>query len=188
MKPVVIDTNILLVANGSHPAVSVKCRLACIEALWDCKKSGVVVLDSAFLILMEYQRRTQPNQPKGPGDVFLKWLLQNKANRRRVHYVVINEVSPATFREFPNAKLQAKFDPADRKFVAVASAHPGKPTILQGADSKWVGWWKQLLDEGIKVAFLCPDDVQRFYSEKFPGGVNSPLPLRARESRQLKAL
>jgi len=58
------------------------------------------------------------------------------------------------------------FDRSDRKFVAVANAHPAKPPILQSTDSKWWGWKDALHEVGITVHFLCPEYVQTLYAEK----------------------
>lgn len=106
MSPVVIDTNVLLIANGSHQDVSPSCRVECITRLLAHQKSGVVVIDDAFRILKEYQHKTKPNQPKGVGDAFLKWLLQNAANGKRVHRVAIIETASDEFAEFPDPALQ----------------------------------------------------------------------------------
>lgn len=168
MVPVVIDTNVLLVANGSHDGASTACRMACIARLSERQKAGVVVVDDARLLLGEYQNKTRPNQPKGVGDVFLKWLLQNQANAARVHQVRITSTGLDSFAEFPDATLQSEFDASDRKFVAVANAHPDKPPIWQAADSKWLKWWQRLDAAGVKVDFLCPDDARRFFARKFP--------------------
>jgi len=168
MAPAVIDTNVLLVANGSHPGVSPECQEACVRRLLVHKQSGVTVIDSGYLILSEYQNRIRSNQSKRVGDVFLKWLLQNKSNSARVHQVELNESRGNTFVEFPDTELQARFDPSDRKFVAVAHAHPGKPPVWQAVDSKWLDWWPNLLKMGVKVEFLCQADVRKFYRKKFP--------------------
>lgn len=173
MSPVVIDTNVLLIANGSHQDVSPPCRAECVKRLLARQKSGVVVIDDAFRILREYQHKTHPNAPKGVGDVFLKWLLQNAANKKRVHRVALTETASDEFAEFPDPALQPQFDAPDRKFVAVASAHPQQPTVWQGADCKWLAWWQQLESQGIKVVFLCPTDVRHFYTGKFP---QQPVP------------
>ncbi|NEX19064.1 hypothetical protein G3480_01840 [Thiorhodococcus mannitoliphagus] len=176
MSPVVIDTNVLLIANGSHQDVSPQCRAECIMRLQARQQSGVVVIDDAFRILKEYQHKTKPNQPKGVGDVFLKWLLQNAANGKRVHLVAITETAPHEFSEFPDPGLQPQFDAPDRKFAAVANAHPDKPIVWQGADCKWLNWWHQLHAQGVKVEFLCPTDVSRFYAAKFPSQAVPDLP------------
>jgi hypothetical protein len=166
---VVIDTNVLLIANRSHNAVSPKCVAECAERLQQIKVAGVVVIDSGWRILGEYAQKTRPNQPKGAGDVFLKWLLQNRTNRQRVHQVTITEVpKTAQFAEFPDQALQAEFDPADRKFAAVANAHADRPPILQAGDCKWVDWSERLALAGVRVEFLCKEDVCRFYLAKFP--------------------
>jgi hypothetical protein len=173
VSPVVIDTKVLLIANGSHQDVSPQCRVECVARLLARQKSGVVVIDDAYRILKEYQHKTKPNQPKGVGNIFLKWLLQNAANGERVHRVAITETAPDEFSEFPDPVLQPLFDAPDRKFAAVAKAHPDKPPVWQGADCKWLNWWPQLDAQGVKVEFLCPTDVCRFYAAKFP---NHPVP------------
>ena len=72
--------------------------------------------------------------------------------------------------------LQPAFDASDRKFAAVAHAHPAKPPIWQAADSKWLNWWQQLRARDVHVEFLCPADAQRFYARRFPKATMPPLP------------
>lgn len=177
MSATVIDTNILLVANGSHPDVSAGCREECIKQLVAHQRTGVTVIDDSYRILSEYQHKTRPNQPKGVGDVFLKWLLQNQRNPKYVQQVSITEQRENWFTEFPCDKLQTSFDPPDRKFAAVANAHPLKPEIWQAADCKWLDWWKELEKAGIKVKFLCEEDACRFYAKKFPRRKKPELPI-----------
>ena len=176
MTAAVIDTNVLLVANGSHADVSPACRKTCVERLLARQRDGVVVIDDEYRILREYHNKTHPNQPKGVGDVFLKWLLQQTGNPSRVHRVTITEVAQDTFHEFPDPALQPVFDPPDRKFAAVAYAHPDKPPVWQAADSKWLNWWPKLQGKGVRVDFLCPLDATRFYKNKFPGQPVPALP------------
>lgn len=176
MVRAVIDTNVLLVANGSHQDVSDACMKMCIERLNYQKERGVTVIDDCFHILREYQNKTHPNQPKGVGDVFLKWLLRNQLNIAHVEQVSITEIEENRYNEFPDANLEAHFDAPDRKFAAVSSAHPQKPPILQAADCKWLDWWETLLDHGIVVEFLCPEDACQFYVSKFPNNDQPRLP------------
>ncbi|HZS81078.1 MAG TPA: hypothetical protein VFA14_06605 [Herbaspirillum sp.] len=137
------------------------------------EKAGVTVIDDDFRILREYQHKTSLNPPKGVGDVFLKWLLRQAGNPARVEQVSLTELAANEFAEFPDIALQPAFDPPDRKFVAVAHAHPNKPSVWQAADCKWLDWRPALQDNGIRVEFLCLDDACRFYHNKFP---NKPLP------------
>ncbi len=172
MSAVVIDTNVLLVANQQHQDVSEECILACVQKLLDAK-AGTVVVDSGYRIFNEYQNKTNANNGARMGDAFLKWLLQNQANPQRVHQVPLTEAAQNEFAEFPDPILQPSFDPPDRKFAAVAHAHPDKPPVWQAADCKWLNWWPSLHAKGVRVDFLCPSDVCKFYGNKFP---NTPLP------------
>lgn len=169
----VIDTNVLLVANEQHSDISPECVRECVQCLLTIQQSGVAVLDDGYRILGEYQNKTCINPPKGVGDVFLKWLLRNAGNPNHVQTVAVTETVADEFAEFPDAALQARFDPPDRKFVAVAHTHPDRPPILQAADCKWLDWFHALATHGVQVNFLCPEDACRFYARKFPG---TPVP------------
>ncbi|MGD0959366.1 MAG: hypothetical protein ABSB19_06135 [Methylomonas sp.] len=168
MTTAVIDTNVLLVANNKHPEVLPACVIECVQRLEQIKHHGVVVIDDARRIVEEYLHKTQPNQPKGVGDIFLKWLLQNIDKPRHVCKIPLTPMGLDLFAEFPDSELQQQFDPPDRKFAAVANAHPDKPPIWQATDCKWLDWWPRLQTSGINVEFLCPTDVSQFYRAKFP--------------------
>lgn len=176
MAEVVVDTNVLLVAEGKHPDVSEECVLSCIARLQQVMRAETVVLDDGYRLLSEYQNKLDPQRGKGVGVTFLKWLLQRQANSRYVTLVTINEHAADCYAEFPVPAVEPDFDPADRKFPAVSNAHPSKPPILQAADCKWLRWWTNLSAVGIPVQFLCPDDVCRFYQRKYPGEAVPPLP------------
>lgn len=169
----VIDTNVILAANLKHADLSPECITECVLRLQAMQQSGVMVIDDGYRILGEYLHKTSPNQPKGVGDVFLKWLLRNTANSQRVEQMGLRETAEDEFTEFPDSELQPQFDPPDRKFVAVANAHPDHPPIWQAADCKWLDWWSALRATGVGADFLCPDDALRFYKKKFP---NKPVP------------
>ncbi len=178
MLKVVIDTNVLLVANQQHPEMSTECVAHCIERLQGVQETGVVVIDDAFIILGEYQHKTRIKPPRGVGDVFLKWLLRNMGNPARVEMVNVTLTDIDCYAEFPDQALQARFDPPDRIFPAVAHAyaHADKPTIWQAADCKWIDWWPALAEHGIQIKFLCAADAQRFYKNKFPRQRHVPAP------------
>ena len=172
----VIDTNVLLVANGQHADVSADCVTTCVQRLQAIQQTGVVVIDDGFRLLGEYQQKTSTSPPKGVGDVFLKWLLRHAGNAAKVAQVTLTETAADCFAEFPDPVLEPKFDAPDRMFPAVANAHPDRPPIWQAADTKWLDWWPALQAKGIAVEFLCPNDVCRFYRNKFPGKPAPALP------------
>jgi hypothetical protein len=94
----------------------------------------------------------------------------------QVEQVTLSESAQDIFAEFPDPALEPFFDPPDRKFAAVANAHPDKPTIWQAADCKWVDWWPALQAKGVEVDFLCPADACSFYKHKFPQRPAPKLP------------
>jgi hypothetical protein len=176
----VIDTNVLRVAARQHKDVSDDCVETCVKQLLLIQKDGVVFIDDDYRILGEYLRNPPLLKSNTVGGKFLKWLIQNQATNQRVVQVAITDIGANSFAEFPDADLQPKFDAPDRKFVAVANAHPHKPVILQAADSKWLDWWQALQKKGVEVDFLCPADACRFYQKKFPSKQIPALPGRGK--------
>lgn len=162
----VVDTNVVLVANGQHADVSPDCIAMCALKLQSIMDDGRLALDDCFLILLEYQNKTTPKKGNRPGDAFVRWALQNNANVARVDCVALEVHDARGFDSFPDDPALESFDPPDRKFVAVARAHDNAPPILQAADSKWLGWAAALKAHGVAVDFLCPDDIKRFQANK----------------------
>jgi len=162
----VVDTNVILVANRQHPDVSRDCVAACALALQQIMAKGRIALDADFEILREYLNKTQPKTANRAGDAFVKWVLQNRANTQRCDQVAISPHPQRGYHSFPDDRRLKSFDPPDRKFVAVAAAHPKQPPVLQAADSKWLGWAPALRDHGVEVEFLCPRDIERFRASK----------------------
>ena len=164
---VIIDTNVILVANGQHEEVSPGCVTACALRLQSVMTDGRIALDSGYEMLIEYQKKTQPKTGNRPGDAFVKWALRNNANSKRCDLVTLQPHSKRGYESFPKDDRLTNFDPPDRKFVAVAAAHDEHPPIVQATDSKWVDWAPALKDHGITVEFVCPKDIQRFHAQKF---------------------
>ena len=176
MKQAVVDTNVLLVANGQHPDISPACIARCIETLQALMLDGQVVIDDNHHLLGEYLEKTRSDRPRGVGDAFLKWMLQQLGNPARVAQVRLTPDAEGGFAEFPDRALQPHFDAPDRKFPAVANAHPDHPPILQASDCKWLDWWQALALCGVHVDFLGPDDVCRYYRHKLPAQALPDLP------------
>ena len=57
---IVVDTNVLVVANGNNEQADPECELACIEMLQEAKSGKqVVLLDASNLIMDEYRGQLQ---------------------------------------------------------------------------------------------------------------------------------
>ena len=165
---VVVDTNVPMTANGAADASS-ECVRACIAAVLDITSDRKrIALDDGWLIIGEYRNNLRSDGQPGLGDRFLKWVLTNWANPIRCELVRITPGAGGgeNYAEFPDGEGLANFDPADRKFVAVASAHAARPPILQAVDSKWWGWREALRAAGIAVEFLCEADIRAKYEAK----------------------
>lgn len=167
MNTSIIDTNVVLVANGQHGNVSQECIAHCALVLQSIMSTGKLAIDDGFLILLEYQNKIHLRKGKRPGDAFVKWVLNHKSNKLRIEQVTLVAHKTRGFESFPDDQDLVKFDASDRKFVAVSGAHPDKPAISQATDSKWLDWYPALQRHGITVDFLCKTDIQRFHHKKF---------------------
>lgn len=159
---VIVDTNVPITANGHAEQASPTCRLACITALRLIQAQRRISVDQSGLILQEYRRHLSPNGQPGLGDAFFKWLWNNQANPEVCVPVPITPTADGyDFAEFPDDPALARFDPSDRKFVAVARAHPAHPPIYNAVDTDWLHYQEALASHGVVVAQLCPDDLHR---------------------------
>ncbi|MFL5359008.1 hypothetical protein [Archangium sp.] len=165
VDPCVVDTNVPRTANGGE---DLRCQLACIEALQALMQSGHLVIDDKFRIITEYMKNLSSSGQPGVGDMFLRWVLTNQTNPSRCTWVEITpkQSDSRDFEEFPPDEALAKFDPSDRKFVAVSCAHEQRPPILQATDSKWWGLREALVACGVTVHFLCPEHIQELHARK----------------------
>lgn len=164
--PVVVDTNVLIVANNKSP----QCILACVRQLQQIQKQDILVLDNLWLIIKEYRANVSDKGQPGVGDAFLKWVLTNLMNSKHCQLVTITPLDSnnSDFQEFPQEQTLEKFDLSDRKFVAVALTHPQKPPIFNAVDSDWKIFEAVLLKFGIKVEFLCPEVIEAYKSVSSP--------------------
>ena len=159
MSAYVIDTNVPVTANGFADHVSPTCVESCLKLLERIHIGGIVVLDGGGRIFDEYMRNLNLSGQPGAGDFFVKWVWQNQGVHTRCELVSITPLphDPEDFREFPRDSRLASFHRKDRKFVAVARASKNDPEVLNATDADWWLHRQALLDNGIKVTFLCPE-------------------------------
>lgn len=164
----VVDTNVPVVANRKHADASDACVAACARALYDVTRSGHLFIDALDLIKTEYARHLNWKGEPGPGDAFMRWLYTNEWGGDVVTRVAI---TPKPFDETDFVELQApppgvSFDPSDRKFLAVAAAHPEHPPLLEAVDCRWWGWQGALAEMGLAVAFVSPVEIEAKFRSK----------------------
>jgi len=161
--PVIVDTNVLVVANGKASHVGIECEKACLEKLIRIRNNGRVLVDQSDFILAEYKRHLSHSGQPGLGDAFFKWLWDNQAQASICTKVDISpeDGSGTSFAVFPTDPELAGFDLSDRKFVATAIASEENPPILNATDRDWWQFREQLQNHGVSIEFLCPQHMQQ---------------------------
>jgi len=157
----VIDVNVAIVANGVSDQADDKCRLDCIQALMLVRKN-LVCVDDGDNIMTEYRNNLSMRGQPGVGDEFMYWLHQNQYTENVCERVEIHPDSDWGFAEFPHdddlgrITDPQRFDPSDRKYVAVAIGSNNSPEILNAVDSDWQQFQNELSSHGVQVRELCP--------------------------------
>ena len=181
MAAVIIDTNVIVVANtniredengklvafGMADHATPDCIITCQNRLTQIRGGATkVVLDDKERIIGEYRRyvrdpRLSPRQQNRAGDLFWAWLMQNQwhpEKRTRVHITPLRG-NGTEFEEFPDDAALSDFDKDDRKFIAVAIAYTRDTQqtapILQAVDTKWEGFIEALQRHGVEVEQIC---------------------------------
>lgn len=169
-KKCLVDTNVAKAANlatqpDPYADIPEACVLACVEAVEHVIKERGLILDAGDEIFNEYRQQLSMKGQPGMGDRFMKWVNDHRHNPDYCDRVTVTK-NGDSYDEFPIHDGLKDFDKSDRKFVAVANAHPNKPPILQATDSKWWGWKDALAEVGVTAHFLCPEYVEAKYTEK----------------------
>jgi hypothetical protein len=162
-SPVVIDTNVLVAANGRDTHASDLCQKTSRRMLDDARNSGPVLIDDSQQIYKEYRSYCSYRGEPGAGDFFFKWLHENQDTPERCRKVRIT-VDPHdanTIAEFPKDPDLRRFDPSDRKFVAVVVVSGEDAPVLEATDRRWWKYRAALLRNGVRVEFICPDELNK---------------------------
>jgi len=176
VNTVILDTNVIVIANGQTPQASTDCVRRCRERLdFILGGSEKVVLDYGQRILREYRRnlKDERHPQRGRGDLFMQWLRQNQWNEERCSLVHITPLADngTDFAEFPNEDAAlAPFHKKDRKFIAVALAYQQTfgqtATLLLAIDRGWLAFVDALAAHGVAIDILCEADIQRHRQER----------------------
>jgi hypothetical protein len=160
VRPAVVDTNVLIVANQQSDHATVDCIKASIDALSQSREKRIVALDNGMLILDEYRRQASLAGQPGVGDACLRHLYDNLYNERVCKLVKITPTGDGTFAEFPSDPRLEGFDRNDRKFVAVALTCSPCAEVFYATDRDWWDYRGALKENGVDIVFLCPSLMQ----------------------------
>ena len=173
MDAVIVDTNVIVVANDADDDDREDCRERCqdrIEQILDQREK--VVVDDEWRIFGEYEHHINPNTRKGIGAIFVKTLMQNLKNPEicTMVHITPSAGNGTDFEEFPNDPTLSDFDSDDRKFIAVAVAyeniHQQKAILLQAVDSQWYELREALAKNGLEVEFICEEYIRDLYERR----------------------
>ena len=166
MGAVVIDTNVMVVANGrtAAPQATQECVLRCQARLAEILRSSEkILLDDNKRIIQEYKNNLN-ERGRGLGDRFWQELVRGMWNSEIVIRVPITPLAGngTDFEEFPNDDASLKdFHKKDRKFVAVSLTYQRdsgqEAPILKAEDSGWEEFKTALAAHGVRVDSICDD-------------------------------
>ena len=161
---VIVDTNVVVVANGRSEQASANCVDTCGERLEGIMHGEEkLVLDNRWIILREYMQNLRSNGAD-VGDRFLGWILANRDVQCDLVSITPIDGLENAFKEFPDDPALNNFDPDDRKFIAVAIAHSERPPILQAVDRQWWDFRDVFRQNGVTVEFICETDIRYLHN------------------------
>lgn len=165
MRRCVVDTNVPIVANGrpdptDEQLPSIDCRMAAIRFLQCILKSGRILVDLAGEIQSEYRNHLNARGQPGVGDRFYQEVLNSAL--RLIERIDLPLRPDGEYLDLPQALIDAKFDPSDRKFAALASRE--NVPVINATDSDWLNHRSTLRDNGIAVTFLCGCDRTKWFA------------------------
>ena len=176
MPAVIIDTNVIVVANteiredengrliavGMADHATPDCIDTCQNRLTQILSGGTkVVLDDKERIIGEYRRNVEGSRQNRAGDLFWAWLMRIQWSPEKCAMVRITPLqgNGTEFEEFPEDAALNDFDKDDRKFIAVAMAYARDyqqtAPILQAVDTKWEDFIEALQRHGVEVEWIC---------------------------------
>lgn len=135
--------------------------LTCVENLEALQAGEITVVDDADEIVVEYLAAVDHGGEPKLGAKFAKQLYRLRFNPEVCDRISITPTDgdPPSYAEFPSHAALANFDPDDRKFIAVANAHPERPPVLEAVDREWWTLRAAFAAAGIDIQFLCIREV-----------------------------
>lgn len=151
-KRVVIDTNVLIAANGNASHGGAACAAASARALVEAM-DGSVCEDVEGRIFSEWKRYVSFSGQPGVGDRFFGWFVRNRYIASQVVRVSVQgDEDNGLWPGIPDS-LQS-MDRMDKKYVGVYLVAEAD-LLLNATDSDWSEVAEELLAVGVTVLELC---------------------------------
>lgn len=141
MKYYVIDANVMLLAGtriADVPDDQINCWRKCIDFIHEvCYLQAVIVVDDGWEILGEYRDIKTIQGYPNYSDNFFRYVMTDQS--RHLCFIHLVKNGEYEFASYPDSEELRRFDPPDRKYIAVSYNHEEHPPIVEAADSKWWG-------------------------------------------------
>ena len=157
MKYEVVDTNVLVVAEGERTDAGDLCQKRAAQKLLSVRDNRSLVLDTTMEILREYQRAlTSRGGEPGPGQLFYFWVASSGDHK----LVELHPHPQRGFEAFPADPRLETFDRDDRKFVAAAITSGRTDTqVVNAVDSDYSLHQAAFEEVGVSIQELCPEEL-----------------------------
>lgn len=161
-----VDTNVLISANGKDEDTPEECILSCIHQLESIKESGKVVLDNGWLVLKEYLGNVNSDNGGGVGSQFLQYILSHQWDTDSVECREITDDGNDSFNEYPSDPLLSSFDPSDKKFIALCALDTQNSVIIEATDTDFWKYEIPMSRSGIEISFICQQYIDSLAARK----------------------
>ncbi len=166
---VIMDTNVAVKAAtppGKCKEEELKMQKTCMKFIknFTDNPESKLVIDTDYEIIREYRNRVPGNT--NIGKIFWRWFNAYAGRISSEDIVKLEKDSDGNYLMFPMEQRTKDFDYSDRKFIALAKAHPEHPPIIEAADGKWLGYRDIFEEYGIHIKFLDLDYATMMYKRK----------------------
>ena len=157
MKYEVVDTNVLVVAEGKRTGAGALCQKRAAEKPVSVQNNRSLVVDTSMEILRKYQRAlTRHEGEPGPSQHFYVWVASSGDHK----LVQLHPHPQRGFEAFPADPRLETFDRDDRKFVAAAIASGRNETqVVNAVDSDYSLHRAAFEEAGVSIQELCPEEL-----------------------------
>lgn len=166
---IIMDTNVAV--KAATPEQDCKdeeldVRKKCIEFIGEFVKNSEskLVLDLDYEIINEYRNRIPKNT--NLGQIFWRWFDTYIGVISLEDFLKLDKDADGNYMMYPLDDRTKEFDLSDRKFVALARAHPEHPPIVEATDGKWLGYKEAFEEYGVHIEFLDMDYAAMMYDRK----------------------
>ena len=173
MSKYIIDTNLIYLSKtpvADIPKEMLECARKCsifLEGFLK-EKDPKIVLDKNLLIYKEYRQAYESLKNSAPNvaTIFCDWFFKYLQKIPQNDFIFLKTDASGNFVDYPSSQSFDKFDPSDRKFIALANAHHEHPPIVEASDCKWWGIKDDLKAIGLEVKFIDEQYIEQKYNQK----------------------